>query len=834
MVASVYSTDTVEHDADKSVPLKYGIVRYEASDDVPVDVRKTLPAKNDRPFVYVPVGYPRREPNHVKKILAALELELPNLVITCAETETVGRKEMESLFQVLMTMGKKHPANQNQLSKEHTQTILVGKVRRLLETVAESSAEVRAWLLPEYPRRRNGAAQMVCELFPRETNVSLGMIGLEDDKEDVTFKNSLLETMEPLGSPLNSVCKLKYGINLTDGAPCPQLSHLLIFESAEEQLLFRKELLDLVPDYTIAFGNITTNAMIRIFESTKVGSPIVLLQHTGNNVDSMCKMYRHVNKHLAKMKKQAAAASTATNNIAYDHNNVNTNAPVDSDTVTALAALPPSSSSSKKKRVGDSTANTIPLLDETNVPGKNNKLVNLFLNTWPAGYDPVTVVVADPLVLDGETLQKRVLAALTAAFDLKSGTADTRATKRRALNYAWSLRDVCADHAARKRWSAYGLHGRLVLFTLVSIVASIYYERTFGTTSPSTSHYQLFVFVSTVLVPLYITSLKQESNAGAAYNNWGVFSRTAAKIESEIYKFRAQVGPYRVEEKTEIALHQSVQNFVNKIRADLLPPIQSHLTEDGMRIPKDFWDFDVDKSGGGDDDRAKDAKSGSGLLPPAGGGGTTTTKDFLDDGVDPVVTETTPMLAATPNKPTYDVEAQKGDDAADSDSDSDDDDDEDIGDDRYSPLTADDYVRHRLSVAMHERAERVNDMVVRNRRFHAAVKSVTIGSGAFAALSLQWAVPIVLAVTAALGSSQDFGRYPSRIAAANNLVMRLNALRLWWMGLSMYQSQLPHNKEHLITTGECILNTEIEQYFDGGGGGGEGGHGGGSGGSSSS
>ena len=122
------------------------------------------------------------------------------------------------------------------------------------------------------------------------------------------------------------------------------------------------------------------------------------------------------------------------------------------------------------------------------------------------------------------------------------------------------------------------------------------------------------------------------------------------------------------------------------------------------------------------------------------------------------------MLAATPNKPTYNVEAQKGDvatvNAADSNSYFNNNNNGNSGNDRYSPLTANHYVCHWLSVAMHERVERVNNMAVRNCCFHTALKSVTIGSSAFAALSLQWAISNMLTVTAALGATRTLVAIP--------------------------------------------------------------------------
>ena len=97
------------------------------------------------------------------------------------------------------------------------------------------------------------------------------MFGLGEDEEDKLFKETLDESKVPVGSPVQSVSKLVYDVGLKDGAPCPALTHLVIFESPEEKNIFREELLDLVPDYLVAFGNITEDAMKNVFENAKAG-----------------------------------------------------------------------------------------------------------------------------------------------------------------------------------------------------------------------------------------------------------------------------------------------------------------------------------------------------------------------------------------------------------------------------------------------------------------------------------------------------------------------------------------------------------------------------------
>lgn len=470
---------------------------------------------------------------------------------------------------------------------------------------------------------------------------------------------------------------------------------------------------------------------------------------------------------------------------------------------------------------GDDSKKPIPPMGD-----ENGDLVKLFLNTWPtATYNSKSIVLADPLIMNAPTLQKRLLAAITAAFDLKSGGVDTRLAKRKVLDYAWSLHRICDEHSHRKKFSAENLHVQLVFYTLSSIVISVLYEKVYSGSTPHNSKIQLVLYVSTILLPLYITSLKQESNEGLALMNWAAFKIAAIRIESEIFKFRCQVGPYRVEEKTEIALQKPVKAFATKIKNILSSVLKGNLVEDAMVIPPNFWEFDVEahmsplinKSIAG---AGADAKPPLPTMIIAGGNNDGISFDSHSANNDvrrgepsSVAIESTPLLSSkVAGGGGCDEEMPMGNTNA-NDDDSSTDSSACFVDDKYCPVKTDDYIELRMQQAMHKKALQIQNMASRNKSINFVTKMITIGSGGTAALSLQWAVPIVLAVTASLGTGQEFRSYPRRIDLGNAMVMQLNELKLWWMSLSMYQKQLPHNKDKLVMSVEKIIVTEMETSF---------------------
>ena len=97
----IYATDDVSHAADFDTPLHQGILRYVPNDDVPVEVKNALPAKNDRPFIYVPMGYlTRAKDDYMKKILSALNLTLPNLILVTAESQGSAEEQLQNSYRV--------------------------------------------------------------------------------------------------------------------------------------------------------------------------------------------------------------------------------------------------------------------------------------------------------------------------------------------------------------------------------------------------------------------------------------------------------------------------------------------------------------------------------------------------------------------------------------------------------------------------------------------------------------------------------------------------------------------------------------------------------------
>lgn len=837
-MTAAYSPEDVAHASDFETPLHHGVLRYVPGPGVPDDVRSGLPIKNDKNYVFVPVGYLDREPNHVDKIIGALDLKLPNLVIATAET---GPGEEGDCIYKVQGAGD-HPVAYG-WTDAHTAEVLKAKVAQLLRSTVDSGIEVGAWIMPQCPRRRDGGTRMICEalsnLGDAEPYVALGALGLDEQDKEEGFTTSIQSNMVPLGSPIKSVTRIDYDKALKDSAPCPELTHILIFENAHEKARFVQALLDLVPDILLAFGDITKKAMRSVFDNTIAGSPIVLLKHTGKNVDALCRMFKHVRDHIAKVEHEKKLAAKAKKRKIKKKKLGQMVEEVETK-VAGLSPFSPMSEEVQSKQDHPQTPAGHQIMSIPPIPDEQDDLIRLFINTWPSNFNGQSVVLADPLLLNGPAFQKRILSAITATFDLKMGGEDTQVSKRKALQYAWSFYDIAHKHSKQRKKSAENLHIQLVVFTLVSIIASVLYDQAYGGGGHPTGGFQLFVFVLTILLPLYITSLKQESDNNNPVVRWAAFRVAAARLESEIFKFRSQIGPYRAADKTERSMQEPLRHFSTKTQ-EIWLGIKQFLHDDGMEIAEDFWEYG-DSSAEGPVKKEKKQHKDTGREKGKSG------KSFFaffslpvqkktkvgDPLQDLPVNENTPMLmndegfigdiedrvsvdevtsqlvkddasnsssqsSSIVSEPYYDEDSPKLLSAA----------------DRFAPLTAEQYIDCRMKELMRSKANDLQLMVGRNTKISRTIKLVTIFSGATAALSLQWAVPIVLGVTAALGSGQEFRKYTRRIELGNVMVVQLNELKLWWMGLSMYQRQLPHNKDRLIQNAEHIIITEIASTFDG-------------------
>ena len=430
-----------------------------------------------------------------------------------------------------------------------------------------------------------------------------------------------------------------------------------------------------------------------------------------------------------------------------------------------------------------------------------------------------------------------MFSAISISFGLVSGGEDIHNPRTELLNCAWNIHSGIKAHSKKKKKSTESLHIQLITATLASSAFSVFYDKIYGDAGhPGRSNpVQLISFVLTILTPLFVVSVKQESDGNISALRWAAFNLAWTQIESEIYLFRTQAGPYHTELKGDRAIRATLTHFAMKIR-EIMLSVEQYLSDDGMDIPENMWE-----TGGTSESRAdgnaaqlegalkrvsrelnqsdnmnifnnlkeKGKSPGRWVLP---GRGAQNSRDDLNGSLNVLSPdERTPILSHSDG-----ISMGTGISVGPFDSDCDEEDPlttETLTDNGYSPMTAEEYVDLRMRVQMQKKSERLPLMSRRNEQFKHLIQIITIVSGGAAALSLQWIVPVVMGVIAALGSGQDFRKYSKRIESGNAMILRLNALKIWWMGLSVYQKRLPTIKDRLVLGAEKIIISETKSSF---------------------
>lgn len=404
------------------------------------------------PCLYVPIGYPARDERFVERSLAILGLSLPRLLLVVAES--------------------------TERYESNTEAALQDTSAAMLQCSVDFCAEVEAWILPQNPACDN--ARAIAARVSADT-VVLGL--MEADEKARQF---VADSMGPVGQPATRVTAVASSFQL------PNVSHLIVFESADELQSFRDHLLSLVPDLTLGFGSLSKRAKEVVYLSASSGAPVALIRRTGLVVENLCAMLSHVAQELDKMR------------LDY-YESARTRGP---------SKLPP-------------LANT---------PDED---LNQFIDDWPETYDADAVVMADPLTMTPLSFKNRLMAATSAAFCM-------REVKEDALVHVWSYHDMLLQRAREYQLMAHQLHIAYISGILLAIVASVMYAHVYGAAGqPSLDDVlQLTVFGSTIALPFVVTALKAKLDKDQPTASCAALQVALGKLESETFQFRAQTLVY--------------------------------------------------------------------------------------------------------------------------------------------------------------------------------------------------------------------------------------------------------------------------------------------------
>lgn len=135
------------------------------------------------------------------------------------------------------------------------------------------------------------------------------------------------------------------------------------------------------------------------------------------------------------------------------------------------------------------------------------------------------------------------------------------------------------------------------------------------------------------------------------------------------------------------------------------------------------------------------------------------------------------------------------------------------GDDGFSDLTADQYVRWRIEDQFDYYRSKAKKLAQELQRFQWAVYIFGGLGTLLAATELQIWVAVTSAVVAALGSFLEFKRVETNLIACNLAASDLYDIRTWWRALPESSKQLSANKETLVKSAEAVIQGENASWL---------------------
>ncbi|CAB9506104.1 expressed unknown protein [Seminavis robusta] len=774
--------------------LQYGILRYRDISESPTSVITSIfpGTQQDRRFVFVPAGYSNSD-KCLQEILMALQLNkgLPPLVIVTAATEGAVEETVDEDAEA--GTGPDDGTNQKtkqvllgnpisddlDLSEEEERELLREKTQEILRSTVELCGETGAWLLPHRPRRVNGAAEVLCStisstssgedqpVLGKNPTVILGMIGLDHNDEENGFAQLIQTNMVPFGTEVEQVAIVNYDRNVRDNLPCPELTHLLLFERRQEMRDFRERLLSQTPDVFMAFGSTTPYAKKCLFATLVDESPVALITHTSSEIDHMSWMLRHADSELRKI-------------------DVGAKEPPEKGTATFAVSSDPTE------------YETLPLQPFADLANVDRELAE-YLPVWPAAHRDERVVLADPRRVGGLRFQRQLLRAVNAAFYVP----EARAV---ALRESSELLVSIQEAACHQNRVTEIYHLAMVLATLAAIVASVMYAKIFGEDpAPSWDNRnprQIALFLVTLAVPFSIAYLKRLYDGSS--QQWSDVQRSSAELESTIFEFRARPRTFG-QTTGQAGGQEPLDAFIGRVLDIQSRASQFLAPEDGGKTSKEPGDCAAES--------------------PV----SETVLDSADQDIEaPPPTESSPLLPAAPSpsledlalngstnkwtkKPhykddtvveTYEDEFQETPGASNG-----------TQNDCATLLTIIDYIDCRVLAARQQKRDELDKLEKRNKIIEVIIKLVLGSTSLLALLSEQWFIPIVLGVSTAFFASQDFRKYRSRMDQGQAMIRKLDELLSWWDALDVEDKILPINEDRLVESAESILVAEVAYTY---------------------
>ena len=346
-------------------------------------------------------------------------------------------------------------------------------------------------------------------------------------------------------------------------------------------------------------------------------------------------------------------------------------------------------------------------------------------------------------------------------------------------NYALQLVDLCRSAGKRHHALLAAWNTVVLLCTVFAVLAAVWYGHTAEDSLLAATAHQWVLFAATVVLPCLTVWSIQSRKALVSRGN--PFPEVQARVESEIFYFRARVSPYKKHAMAEKLLLDKLEGIYRKYVLD---------TGHSLSLEDGFWKLDDEGEQSLATKPELEIKEAEQQIPSP-----TSTLDFdatlyaclpfLPSSTNSSQSEADIEAPAPPSKPNEhtpllvskketsdDIEGSKKPKALEE-------------DDRRSQVTPHEYQVLRLEKLLSQQSQKVERLTQQKRQLETVASFLTLSTSAMALASLQWAVPMVLALAA--GASQvmeltGLGRQYEQAMVAHKEFCRIEH---WWKTVSL-------------------------------------------------
>lgn len=462
---------------------------------------------------------------------------------------------------------------------------------------------------------------------------------------------------------------------------------------------------------------------------------------------------------------------------------------------------------------------------------------------FPTGLHHELIVVLDAMSDKIDHVVDKLVSSIGLMEDAESRQLGNYELEVQRLRKAWEMAVRCEHNARKHGLFATVLQCFIVGVALAITVLTLSYahlrsegELDTGLPSPNSSFTEPIEYLTLGIgvLPLVATFLAAVEHSFSPLDKWAQLATAATRIVSEIYRYRARVGDYKLDKATvdtrelmksskvvmalfpqkgkgsgptaeempedsndaalgdwaparkhpvvdlkPVPRRVALRNVLEEVQTTLA---QSNLRQDFFaQAPPHMVEQRIARLVGG---RAIGARTAglSGSRSPTDE--TAKSSAFL------------PSAPASPQKVSLFQVFEESDSKA-------------LADDGLRPLSAQDYTKVRMETLLSYFEMLSPKLVMRARVLRVLTITGTAVSALLAFLGYRLWIALVVAVVGAVTTMKDYMMLETRLSATNAAIMKVKNLQLWWDSLTLVQKRLPEHCEYLVETCESLCDADM-------------------------